>query len=200
MQQVSRSAFSETIDPPWYLHWIRNLWIGWQRARGLAREAFAIKDITKLLDEWWAVGREVILLRTERLWHLGAISFTLGALFGMYVRGLFLEYDVIWRSTFIRDPAVVSTIIDSLLGPAAWLTGVNLSDQFATDMLLTEKGVPASLWIHLFAFAAFLIVLVPRSLMYALEGRRLSHIERDREVELRMSEDEISSRLSPDAA
>ena len=60
--------------------------------------------------------------RAARVLHLAAALFAIGALAGLYVRGLVFEYRVGWESTFLDAPAVRDPSL--FLSPAAQLIGV----------------------------------------------------------------------------
>jgi hypothetical protein len=119
----------------------------------------------RLLVLWHHTGSAAAGLRLRRALHLGAIALCLGALAGTYVRGVFLEYAVVWRSTFVRAPGTVRLLLNALLGPASLLLRGRGFDSAEVDALLTPAGLPAAPYIHLLAVAAALYVLLPRSLL-----------------------------------
>jgi hypothetical protein len=110
---------------------------------------------------------------------------TIGAVIGMYVRGLFFDYNVVWRSTFIRDADVVSLILQCFLGPAALFLGQPLPDASEAVLLMTPAGVPAAKWIHLYAVSAALFVIIPRMAMALVASIRRQAIARKMPLDLR---------------
>lgn len=114
-------------------------------------------------------------LQTHRLsftLHLSAIGFVIGALAGMYLRGLVFAYQAGWESTFL-DAGQVRAILGFILGPAAALTGIALPDAAALQaMRLPGPGADAAPWIHLYAVTAALVVLLPRAVL-ALRARQM---------------------------
>jgi hypothetical protein len=52
---------------------------------------------------WIVVVRPSLLLALRRALHCAAIGLAIGAILGMYARGLFFEYNVVWRSTVKRS-------------------------------------------------------------------------------------------------
>jgi len=123
---------------------------------------------------WWPILRPAARLWLRRTLHLCAIGIAIGAIAGMYVQGLFFAYDVVWRSTFVRDPAMVAAMLRYLLGPAALILGRSPPGTDDVARLLTAEGDPAAPWIHLYAVSAVLFVIIPRSLLAFAVSRRLS--------------------------
>jgi hypothetical protein len=114
---------------------------------------------------WSEVSLQAVALRTRVALHLAAIGTALGAIAGMYVRGLFFEYNVVWRSTFVQDPDSVAAILRGVLGPAALVLSQPLPDAATAARLMSPEGLPAAAWIHLYAVAALLGIVVPRALL-----------------------------------
>jgi hypothetical protein len=77
-------------------------------------------------DSYWDAASATVIARLEPLYHIGAISLLLGALVGIYVRGMFFEYTAVWRSSFLTDPASVAVFLNLLLGPASLALGGTL--------------------------------------------------------------------------
>jgi hypothetical protein len=127
---------------------------------------------------WIGVQGEVLELRLRRALHLGAIGLLLGAVLGMFVRGVFFEYDVIWRSTFLREPETVGRLLALFLGPAALLAGQPVPDTRDAAALMSEAGLPAARWIWLYAISAGLFALIPRAVLWALATLRLDGLQR----------------------
>jgi len=123
----------------------------------------------------WARSSAVLnASRVARMLHLSAIAFALGALAGMYLRGLAFEYRAGWESTFL-DAGQVRAILGIVLGPAAALTGIPLPDAASLHAIrLPGPGAEAAPWIHLYAVTVALVVVLPR---LALAARKLA-IER----------------------
>jgi hypothetical protein len=182
------AAASETAAAPlrggllsrWLLgRVVPGLWVRLHRAASGAKERS--RDFARVARVFWLhwlrAARGRLALSFARALHLGAISIALGAVAGLFVRGLVLEYDVVWRSTFVRDPETVARLLRVLLGPAAWLLGRPLPDAAAARALMTPDGVLAANWIWLYAASVALFVLVPRGALaiaasFALRARR----------------------------
>ena len=103
--------------------------------------------------------------RAARVLHVAAALFALGAVAGLYVRGLVFEYRAGWESTFLDAPAV-HALLSFFLSPAAQLIGVPFPSVDQIAALRFTNGTPgnanAALWIHLYAVTVGAIVIVPR--------------------------------------
>ena len=133
---------------------------------------------------WWPAVRPALGCWTRRTIHLAAIGLALGAVAGMYVRGLFFAYDVVWRSTFVDDPTVVAWGLRALLGPAALILGRPAPGPDDVVRLMSPEGDPAAQWIHLYAVSALLFIVVPRAVLAVLASRRLRAVTADVPLDL----------------
>jgi hypothetical protein len=133
---------------------------------------------SRFAELWDEAARAWFVLRTRRVLHAGAAALAVGAIAGMYVRGLFFEYEMVWRSTFLRDPASVARLLGILLAPACRVLGQPLPGAADASALLGPEGVPAAPWIHLHAVTAALFVVAPRLLLAAWTGARLRRVSR----------------------
>jgi hypothetical protein len=125
------------------------------------------------LQDWAQASSTLTAARIGRVLHVAAATFAVGALAGMYLRGLALEYRAGWESTFLEAGAV-QWLLDAVLGPAAALTGIALPDASGYEALRFSAGpgAIAAPWLHLYAVTVALVVLVPR-LLLALGDRWL---------------------------
>jgi len=151
---------------------------GWHMAQSMSKEKASItsKAFVRFGAMWYRLAGPVLAARVRRLLHLGAASMVVGALVGMYVRGLAMEYRVIWESTLL-DAEQVQTLLDVILGPAAALLGVTVPDVAPLRGPGPGAGGDAAPWIHLYAVTALIFVVVPRALLGAYQrwrGRRLA--------------------------
>jgi len=119
---------------------------------------------------WSGIAGSMILSQWRRMRHLIAVSLALGAIAGIYLRGLFFDYNVIWTSTFIKSQEAVSRAIELTLAPALWL-GRFFGREPDLNLLVGPEGAPAAEWIHMYAITALLVVIVPRLTMATWETR-----------------------------
>jgi hypothetical protein len=152
-----------------------------QHARGLRKVAQRFAAL------WWPQMRPIVRLWLRRTLHLSAIGIAVGAILGMYVRGLFFDYNVAWESTFIRDPETVALILRYVLGPAAIVLGQPLPTAESVAPLFSPAGDYAAVWIHLYAVSAVLFIVIPRGFLALAATSRLRHQRRDVKLNLQTS-------------
>jgi hypothetical protein len=117
--------------------------------------------------EWARASAPLAAARVGRSLHTAAFALALGAIAGMYVRGLVLEYRAGWESTFI-SAETVHALLAFVLGPASALTGIAIADAPRLEAMhlgTGGAGENAAPWIHLYAATVALVVLVPRLLL-----------------------------------
>ena len=128
---------------------------------------------------WLSVAGALVVSRWRHLLHLGSVFIATGAVAGMYFRGLFQGYRVVWDSTFIVDQESVATFIRVLFGPSLWISnlfGLGLANEISVSGLLTPGGDEADGWIHLFAISVFVAVVLPRLALAAWQSSRLARL------------------------
>ncbi|HEY0878779.1 MAG TPA: DUF2868 domain-containing protein [Zeimonas sp.] len=142
-------------------------------ASGRARARRAV--IARFAGDWTRASARLTSTRVARVLHVSAIAFALGALAGLYVRGLVFEYRAGWESTFL-DAGALHAVLGFVLRPASALTGIALPDVARLEAMRFPEAVGerAAPWIHLYAVTVALVVLVPRALL-ALYDRALEH-------------------------
>jgi hypothetical protein len=127
--------------------------------------------LNRFSGEWLAAARPLLLARATRLFHLGAAAVGLGLIAGLYLRGIVLDYQAGWQSTFL-DFGQVHSLLYVLYGPASLTTGIAVPDAGHIEALRWQNGVGgerAGPWIHLLAASVALFVVLPR-LFLALLG------------------------------
>ncbi|MCM2327693.1 MAG: DUF2868 domain-containing protein [Lysobacter sp.] len=120
--------------------------------------------------DWLERSAPLVAARAGRVLHLSAAMLALGAIAGLFVRGLAFEYRAGWESTFLDAPAV-HAILSFVLGPAAKLTGIALPGVTELEALRWGGGTTgenAGRWIYLYTVTVSLAVILPRLLLAAL--------------------------------
>ena len=128
--------------------------------------------------DWSALAAPLWQQRAARLLHVCAAAVAAGAIAGLYLRGVALEYRAAWQSTFL-DAADVARVLHVVLTPGAWLTGIEIP---GADHLRTiggdSAGENAAPWIHLHAATLVLIVILPRLALASVAWVRERRLER----------------------
>jgi len=136
---------------------------------GADRRELVVRAAAAYLASWNRCARTLLGLRLQRALHLGAAAMATGALGGMYVRGLLLEYRATWESTFL-GPRQVEAWLSFLLGPASFVSGIELPGAAALEQMRSPESGAAATWIHLYAVTTGLMVVAPRLLLALRAG------------------------------
>ena len=169
---------------------LRKLWFAlhlqiWKRKRDMGHLSSFLKTAQRYMDNWWAFNQQEIMSRFTRTVHILAFCLVAGALTGIYMRGLFFEYNVVWKSTFIHDPGNISVILNVLFGLPSLIMSGTFIDEAHITLLLRPGGEPAAQWIHLFALSTLIFVLPERVLLIFFEAGRIRGITRNRTIDLK---------------
>ncbi|MFT7671553.1 MAG: hypothetical protein ACI8X5_004274, partial [Planctomycetota bacterium] len=128
--------------------------------------------VQRYMRDWFRVGAPLHLARGATWLHLAAGGVMLGAIAGMYLRGLLFHYEASWGSTFLTTDAVHS-LLSFFFTPAAWTIGSPIPGVEVIDTMRAPEGSgDASLWIHYYGVTGGLLVVLPRFLLAAFSGAR----------------------------
>ena len=161
--------------------WLRLL------GRRLRRADTGLPAIANRFAAAWAqASLPLPAARLSRSLHLAAAALALGAIIGLYLRGLVFEYRAGWASTFL-EPGQVRALLGLVFGPASLLTGIDLPDaeRLAAMRIPPGPGERAAEWIHLQAASLALVVVLPRLVLALFEHRRANRLARSVEIPLR---------------
>jgi hypothetical protein len=139
-------------------------------SRSRAFDALFAKALERFAQEWFAVARPLLLARATMVLHLAAAAVGVGLVAGLYFRGLVLDYQAGWESTFLGASGV-HAVLAAIYGPASWITGIPIPDAAQLEALRWQGGKGggrADLWIHLLAATCAIYVVVPRLLLALL--------------------------------
>lgn len=177
--KAPRSARGWLLAPAAWICAPERPWSRWSRVADSAGTAAHGQDF---LADWTSAAAPLYAARLTRILHLGAAGLVLGAIGGMYLRGLVLEYRVGWESTFL-DAAGVHRFLSVALWPGL-LAGIG--ELPSVEALEALRGAPesgasenAARWIHLYAFTALTLVLLPRCVLALAGGLRIARLERE---------------------
>src|SRR5688572_13695765 len=138
----------------------------------------------RFVGSWLRLMRPALGHAIRCVLHAAAIGTALGAVAGMYLRGLFFEYEVIWRSTFLTDPDTVAVLLRLAFAPATLLLGQPLPTAADAAVMMSENGSPAAPWIHAFAASVLVAVVVPRMALAAASAVAFRRVARDVQPDL----------------
>jgi hypothetical protein len=133
-------------------------------ARSRAFDALFAKALERFAQEWFAAARPLLVARATMVLHLAAAAVGIGLIAGLYFRGLVLDYQAGWESTFL-DAGGAHAVLATLYGPASGLTGIAIPDAAQLEALRWQDGRGggrADQWIHLLAATCAIYVVVPR--------------------------------------
>lgn len=137
----------------------------WRRSVGAGPLAAAAAAFTV---NWTRLAMPLSERRAACLLHAGAALLAGGAIAGLYVRGLALEYRAVWQSTFL-DATAVAALLHVVLAPGAFVTGFAIPGAAELARLGPgSAGENAARWIHLYAGTLLVVVIVPRLVLAAV--------------------------------
>ncbi len=144
----------------------------------------------RYVRDWYRVAAKLHLARGAAWMHLCAAGLMLGAVSGMYLRGLVLQYEAGWESTFLT-PGAVQALLDTIFAPAAWILGSGVPEVAA--LRGPGGGGDAAQWIHLYGVTGALWVVLPRLGLAFFAQRKAQALSRD--ISLRIEDDAYFMRL-----
>jgi len=122
----------------------------------------------EFVGQWTRISMSLNAARVARALHLSAAALAVGAIVSLYSRGVLTRYSAGWESTFL-DAHDVYTALSWLFGPVIAL--FNLQGFSAAEIATLQFGLDANAqtladngarWVHLYAGALILYVVVPR--------------------------------------
>jgi hypothetical protein len=133
-------------------------------ARSAAFNAPLAAALGRFAGEWQEAAGPSLVARASRLLHVSAAATGLGLIAGLYLRGIVLDYQAGWESTFL-GPEQVRALLRVVYGPASLLTQIPIPDAAHLASIRWQDGrggENAAQWIHLLAATALLFVVLPR--------------------------------------
>ena len=157
------------------LHWLADR-LPLRYARKGHKAKLAVDAAHGFLAQWFDHGRPMHVAQTRLMLHVIAGSLVVGAVGGMYLRGLAFEYQATWESTFL-DADSVRSILGVVLGPASAILGRPIPDVDAFEAMKIAPA-PAAIWIHRYALTTLLFVIAPRIVLAGVDLTRLRRLRR----------------------
>ena len=128
---------------------------------------------------WMHTSAPLTRVRVLRVVHTCAAALALGVVASLYMRGLLVQYQVGWESTFLRGEQVQG-LLSLLFKPAMLVFGMQGFSLAEVQALQWPHQVPVdggARWVHLFAATLLLLVVLPRCVLAAVaygKERRLA--------------------------
>ncbi len=144
-------------------------------------EKLLLSGLKRFTTEWLKLSAPLYTARARRLLHTCASLLALGAISGMYLRGLGFEYLAGWESTFLSEHSIYR-LLSVVLGPASVVTGIPIPgpDHLATiHWSPGHTGENAAPWIHLYAATAAIFIILPRLTLASAAAYREFHWRAD---------------------
>ena len=152
------------------------------RATGGLHSTKTLSDVVRRFSvHWMTTAGSLVSARWSCLLHLGSLCLATGAVAGMYFRGLFQGYDVIWDSTFLTQEHSVARFLAIIFSPGFFLSdllGLGLAESTHVPRLLTPAGDEAAGWIHLFALTVLIAIVIPRAILASWEWRKIDRLRK----------------------
>ena len=184
VESLRSSSPNNQYKAPWVVKYLLpGVWHFFHRMIFAVHEQKNLAQIMRRFSHHWlSVAGALVIARWRRLLHLGSVFVATGAVAGMYFRGLFQGYRVVWDSTFIVNQESVATFIRVLFGPSLWISnlfGLGLANEISVARLLTPEGDEADGWIHLFAISVLVAVVLPRLALAAWQSSGIDRLSRN---------------------
>jgi len=123
------------------------------------------------IELWLQVANVLSATRVFLILNAMAIALTCGVVAGLYLRGLFQEYQFAWFSTF--DKSIVMSLGKIIFAPVLFLTQESMPNE--------NMGAA---WIHLFAVSAVFYIILPRFLILFYTRLKIKKLSRSIEPDL----------------
>lgn len=137
----------------------------------------AVSDtVAAYLKEWLSASQPVFKVYLHLLLHGAAVALVIGAVSGMYARGIAFEYRATWESTFLNAEQV-HTVLNVALGPASVVLQNPVPQPVELEVLRHTPGNAAP-WIHRYAVTCVLFVILPRLLLVSIQLPTLYRLKR----------------------
>lgn len=153
--------------------WTQQIFAGAQRFMARRSGGALTAGLLAFSADWSQRSRHLQWARIGRVLHLSAAMLAIGAVSGLYLRGVMFEYRAGWESTFL-DADGVHRVLGIFLQPIVTLIGQQLPTVQELELLRWDRGngENAARWIHWYTLAVGLTVIVPRLLLTLVSAWR----------------------------
>ena len=136
--------------------------------------------------DWARLCLPLTSARVERVLHLAAAMFVFGLIVAIYSRGFYTEYRVGWESTLLDAPDI-SAALAAFFNWMPITFGLAAPDPATVELMRFSAGgglIGARPWLHLLAFLAIALVILPRLALASFASFRLRMFERRFPIDL----------------
>lgn len=140
------------------------------------------KIIPAFMISYQEVAGRTLVLRFKSLLNASAVSLLAGALAGVYFRGLFFNYNIIWQSTFVTEPVTIRMILNVLFGPATLILDGSFVTEEMVQMVMRPEGTLAAPWIHRMAVTTLLFIFIPRTILSLIFMGKSNHTTKNIDI------------------
>jgi hypothetical protein len=136
--------------------------------------------------DWARLCLPVMSAQIERALHLAAAMFVFGLIVAIYSRGFYTEYRVGWESTLL-DASDISAALAAFFNWMPITFGLGAPDPSTVELMRFSSGgglIGARPWLHLLAFLAIALVILPRLALASFATFRLRMFEHRLPIDL----------------
>lgn len=136
--------------------------------------------------DWARLCLPVTSARVARVFHLAAALFVFGLIVAIYSRGFYTEYRVGWESTLL-DASDISAALAAFFNWMPVNFGLAAPDPSTVELMRFSSGgglIGARPWLHLLAFLAIALVILPRLALASFASFRLRRFDRRFPIDL----------------
>ncbi|HEY1146987.1 MAG TPA: DUF2868 domain-containing protein [Pseudoduganella sp.] len=150
--------------------WVRRVSVG-TGARPRRLHYVVSTAMLEFLHQWTRLSLKLNGARLARALHLSAAALALGAIISLYSRGVLTRYSAGWESTFLDSEQVYTALYYFFYPVIAvfHMQGFSLEEvatlRFGHDSSALTLNDNGARWVHLYAGALMLYVVVPRLLL-----------------------------------
>lgn len=142
-----------------------------------ARHSLPARIAADFLVHWPALAQARFAQQTACVLHLCAAAWAAGIALSLLLRGLVVNYQFGWESTFL-DASQVHTIVGLLFAPLTLLFGLAPFSpaEIAATQNFAGQGLAGARWVWMYVGLLALVVMLPRLLLAAWAGWRQARL------------------------
>lgn len=170
----------------WVRRWLESRLPGYPNTGIEQQIAEKISLSVRCQADWARLCLPLTSARVERVFHLAAAMLVFGLIVAIYSRGFYTEYRVGWESTLL-DASDISAALAAFFNWMPITFGLAAPDPSTVEQMRFSAGgglVGARPWLHLLAFLAIALVILPRLALASFASFRLRMFERRFPIDL----------------